>query len=261
MIRYLLLCCVLCSSATLWAQTTGGLYGQVTDKNTEELLIGVTLVLMDGEVQVAATTADVSGNYNFSNIEAGNYLLVAMYLGYPNFRLNDLTISADQDRKLDIEMSKTIDGPEIKVYAREKIVDPTKPQVTKRGADFINNNPDRGIDNAIKTATGIGSPDDGESYSASGSRTSSNLVMINGVPILNPDNIPLADLEVLEVQVMTSGIPARYGDATGSVTNIITKGPSTRVSGGVQLESSQFLDNFAATTANVYLSALFWPNP
>ncbi|MGH1334639.1 MAG: carboxypeptidase regulatory-like domain-containing protein [Aureispira sp.] len=254
MMKYLLLCCLISSSVSLWAQTTGGLYGQVTDKMTDEGLIGVTLVLMDGEVQVAATNTDISGNYNFSNIKAGSYLLVAMYIGFPDTRFKDLTISADQDRNFDIVMSETIDGPSVTVIAGEKIVDPTKPHVTKRDASFLKASPERGISSAIVSTTGIGSPDEGEEFSSSGSRVSSNLVMINGVPIFNTNNIPLADVEVLEVQIMTSGIPARYGDATGSVTNIVTKGPSTRLTGGVQLESSQFLDNFAATTANAFLS-------
>jgi hypothetical protein len=246
------LCCFLCSSVALWAQTTGGLYGKVTDKASEETLIGVVLVLMDGDVQVAATTSDLSGNYNFSTIQAGTYRLVAMYTGYPNLHLKDLTISADQNRNLDLALSETLDVPVVTVGV--KLVDPTKPQVTKRDANFIGNNPDRGIINTIASTTGINTPDDGELFSSAGSRTTSNLVMVNGVPMLNSNSIPLADLEVLEVQVMTSGISARYGDATGSITNIITKGPSTRFSGGVQLESSQFLDNFGATTANAFFS-------
>lgn len=253
MIKYLLLCCLLCGSIPLWAQTTGGLYGKVTDEDTGEGLMFATLVLMDGEIQVSATQTDISGNYNFSNINAGTYLLVVMYLGYPDARFKDFTISADQNKNFDIEMSSTVKGPEVNVYYK-KIVDPTKPQVTKRDAEYIKSNPERGIVSAITSTTGISTPDEGEAFSSNGSRESSNLVMINGVPIFNANNIPLADWEVLEVQIMTSGIPARYGDATGSVTNIITQGPSTRVQGGVQLESSQFLDNFGANTVNAFLS-------
>lgn len=254
MIKFLLLCCLLCSSSILWAQTTGGLYGQVTNKANDESLPGVNLVLMDGDVQVAVATTDLSGNYNFSNLQAGKYLLVAMYFGYPDARFKDLTISADNNRNFDVAMSEVLEGPIITLTAKNKIVDPTKPQVTVRDADFMKTNPERGIQSAITSSTGIGSSDEGEAFSSSGSRESSNLVMINGVPIFDPNNIPLADLEVLEVQVMTSGIPARYGDATGSVTNIITKGPSTRIQGGLQIESSQFLDNFAATTVNAFLA-------
>ncbi|MFK7798532.1 MAG: carboxypeptidase regulatory-like domain-containing protein [Aureispira sp.] len=254
MIKYLLLCCLLCGSTSLWAQTTGGLYGKITDKTSDEGLIGVNIVLMDGDVQVAVATTDLSGNYNFSNVQAGTYLLVAMYISYPDARFTDLTISADQEQKFDIVMSASIDAPIIDVRAKRKIVDPTKPQVTKRDASFIKNNPERGLVSAITSTTGIGTPDEGEAFSSSGSRVSSNIVMINGVPVLNPNNIPLADLEVLEVQVMTSGIPARYGDATGSVTNIVTKGPSTKFNGAVQFESSQFLDNFGANTVNAFMS-------
>lgn len=254
MIKYFLLCCLLFSSAALWSQTTGGLYGTVTDKSTGDNLTGVTLVLLNENTQVAATTTDLSGSYNFSNIEAGSYSLIAMYFGYPNAKFKELAISADQNRNFDIVISDALDAPVVEIKATKKIVDPTETQITKRGADYIKANPERGITTAITSATGISTTDENEGFSSSGSRLSSNLVMINGVPVPNSSNIPLADLEVLEVQVMTSGIPARYGDATGSVTNIITKGPSTRVRGGIQIESSYLLDNFAATTANAFLS-------
>jgi hypothetical protein len=250
--RYLiLLSLLLLGSSTLWAQTS--LYGKIIDEESEETMPFATLALMQGDNQIAVATTDFDGNYNFSNIEVGTYELVTVYTGYPSKTVKGITISNNENRKLDITISSIVKVPEI-VFVDDPIVDPGKNGGGAiRDAEFIINNPERGLESAIQSTATVNALEPGEAISSGGSRTTSNLILINGIPSIAGSSA-IADLEVEEVHVMTSGIPAQYGNATGSITNIITKGPSSRFNGGVQIESSQFTDNFGSNTINGYFS-------
>ncbi|MBL4650913.1 MAG: TonB-dependent receptor, partial [Aureispira sp.] len=143
--------------------------------------------------------------------------------------------------------------PEIVFYA-ERIIDQGKTIAgATRDAEFIRTNPERGIAGAQISTTGVNALEVGEAITSGGSRTTSNITLVNGIPIIG-GSASIADLEIEEIHVMTSGIPAQYGNATGSITNIITKGPSSRFNGGVQIESSQLTDNFGDNTINGYFS-------
>ena len=56
------------------------------------------------------------------------------------------------------------------------------------------------------------------------------------------------------MQVITGGIGAKYGDVTGGIISITTKGPSAKFSGGVEAETSQYLDAFGHSLVGVNLS-------
>jgi len=252
MVRYIILFSLLLNGGgALWAQTTGSLQGKLIDEESAETLPLANMLLMDGDNQIAHVQTDMDGNYNFSTIEAGTYDLVAEVLGYPSKITKGVIISPDKVVKVDVTMSQTVTTGTVVVDATKKIIT-FDPGPTVRDAKFIEQSPERGIPNVINTTVGIGSPDEGEASSSLGSRTTSNLILIDGIPQIG--NVPLADLDVAEIQVMTSGIPAKYGNATGSVTNIITKGPSSRFRAGVQYETSEFLDNFGANTLNASFS-------
>lgn len=264
MLRYIIFLLLLGSSATAWAQTTGGLYGQIVDPSTDEGLPFANLVLLDNTFQIAAAETDFNGNYNFSNVPSGTYELVIQYPGYPTRKIPNTEISAGSERRLDIEMGDAVvvDSIVVGTISLPPVLCLTceEPNKIIRDAEFIKNNPERGGAEAIKTVAGVGSPDEGEAISASGSRLSSNLILVNDVPTLT-GGVDIADVEIQEVQVMQVGIPARYGNATGSITNIITKGPSTQFRGGFQAETSQFLDALGATTINAFFSGPLLSKP
>ncbi|MCK7461742.1 MAG: hypothetical protein MZU84_06615 [Sphingobacterium sp.] len=46
------------------------------------------------------------------------------------------------------------------------------------------------------------------------------------------------------MEVILGGTPASYGDATGGIISVTTRGPSRDFTGGIDLQTSQFLDRF-----------------
>lgn len=261
MIRYFILFSLFLGGiSTTWAQTTGSLQGKLTDEDSEETLPFATMALMQDDNQIAVIQSDYDGNYHFGNINVGTYSLVIVYTGYPSKTITDISISADQVRLMDITISSVVTTEVIEVPAFDPIIKHDEHGGgAKRDAEFIENNPERGIGSAITSTATVNAADQGEAISSGGSRTTSNLIMINGIPVIG--NPPISDLDIAEIQIMTSGIPAQYGNATGSITNIITKAPATRFSGAVQLESSQFLDNFGSNQLNASFSGPILAKP
>ncbi len=65
---------------------------------------------------------------------------------------------------------------------------------------------------------------------------------IDGIKVRGSSALPQAAIE--EVTVITGGLPAQYGDAVGGIINVTTKGPSRNFGGGLELQTSEYLDAF-----------------
>ena len=83
--------------------------------------------------------------------------------------------------------------------------------------------------------------DEGDALTVRGSRANATDVYVDGIRV-NASQVQAADVE--QLQVITGGIPAFYGDVTGGIISITTKGPSSKFSGGLEVETSEYLDNF-----------------
>jgi len=262
MVRYMILLLLSCLGlGSVSAQTTGDLQGKVLDDNGEPLSYA-NVALYKGDNLVRGTSTDFDGLYNFSNIEAGTYDLVVSYVGLPTKKTTDVRIKTGQTMNYDVSYSAeeittamdadTSDGPVVIVTAF-KIplieLDNTSSGQTL-GSEDIAKLATRSISSIKATTAGISQKDEGEATNANGSRSSSDDTYVDGVRVIGgAASIP--ETEIDQIQIITSGIPSEFGDATGAITNIITKGPSAQVSGGIQLETSQFLDPFAASTIDV----------
>lgn len=263
MVRYIILLTLLfLGSSPLFAQTTGSLQGKVIDVGNDEGLPFANVVLEKEGVQVSGTQTDFDGNYNFSNVNAGTYDVLVSYVGFPTVKTEGVVIKLGQVVRFDIEMEEGTDalvdstGKSVEIVVRGYRIPLIEQDATSGGqtlgAEDIKNLATRSVTSIVATTAGVSQADEGEAVNSNGSRSSSNDTYIDGVRVIGNFGIP--ETEIDQVQIITSGIPAEFGDATGSITNIITKGPSSELTGGVQLETSQFLDAFAANRADAYFS-------
>ena len=264
MVRYIILLTLLfLGSSTLFAQTTGSLQGKVIDVGNDEGLPFANVVLEKEGVQVSGTQTDFDGNYKVSNGNAGTYDVLVSYVGFPTVKTEGVVIKLSQVVRFDIEMEEGTDvfgtdstGKKQEIIVRGYRIPLIEQDATSGGqtlgAEDIKNLATRSVTSIVATTAGVSQADEGEAVNSNGSRSSSNDTYIDGVRVIGNFGIP--ETEIDQVQIITSGIPAEFGDATGAITNIITKGPSSELSGGVQLETSQFLDAFAANRADAYFS-------
>lgn len=244
MLRKLLLGGILCLSMTgISLAQTGKLSGKITDKETKEAIPFASIIILKDGVQKGGTSSDFEGNYEFYALVPGNYDVKVSFVGYAPKTISGVTINFEKTTRLPIELSsdiKTIDVVEI--YA-QKLIDPDN---TSTGKTFsskdIEKLPTRSVTSIINTSSGVFSSDDNGDINIKGARSNTNQYFVNGVKVFGTPNIPVEAIS--ELSVINGGVPAQFGDVTGGVINITTKGPSSRFFGGAAVESSSPFDQW-----------------
>lgn len=235
----------------MMAQTS--LQGKIVDVDSKEAIIFCNVALYKNGVLMIGVESDLDGNYSFSNIDPGTYDIEASYVGYQSQRLAGILVQAGKVNRADIELGSGVNLEEIVVTDyRVPLIE--QDNTTSGGvvtSEQIRNLPTKSITAIAASTAGISSRD-GENVAVRGSRTNATLYYVDGVRVFQSSLVPASEID--QLQVITGGIEARYGDVTGGIISITTKGPSNKFSGGVELESSEYLDAFGYNEANAYVS-------
>ncbi|MGB3618164.1 MAG: carboxypeptidase regulatory-like domain-containing protein [Catalinimonas sp.] len=236
--------CFLGISGLTWAQT-GKLSGTIFDEETSEPVPFANVIASQNGVQKGGTTTDFNGNYLISSLVPGQYDVEVSYVGYRPKRIAGVLINFERTRRLDIEIASGATTLE------EVVVEYQRPLIeadnTSTGAvltkEQIQQLPTRSINAIITTAPAVFSSDDGGALNIKGNRSGSNQTFINGVKVVGPvPNLPIEAIE--EISVITGGVPAQFGDATGGIINITTRSASSEFFGTVTAETSRPFDSW-----------------
>jgi outer membrane receptor protein involved in Fe transport len=235
---------IILSANLLVFSQSGALKGKVLDKVTREPLPFVNIVVEVGGTNVGGSSSDFDGNFMIKPIPPGKYDVKATYVGYKPTMYKGVAIAGDQIQFLDIEMESTAVMMETFEVIDYKVPLISKDQTTSGASvtsEEIAKMPNRSANSIASTVGGVYSAD-GERGSVRGARTDATVMYIDGVRVRGSSNLPSSAIE--QVDVVLGGVPAQYGDATGGIINVTTKGPSRTFGAGVELETSQFLDHF-----------------
>lgn len=240
-------CCLF--TTLLFAQTT--IEGTVTDPTGLGVIQANVLLFKDGN-QVKGTVTDFDGNYIFSGIDGGTYDIEVSYLTYATQKLTGIVVNSGSTTRLNFDMqdkSEVIEGVVIKAYKVPLLeVDKTS-NTTTITSEGIRNLGLKSVGALAGTSSGLSTSSTG-SISIRGSRSSGTNYYVDGIRVSGL--LPVSEIE--QLQVITGGLGAEYGDVTGGVISLTSKGPSSRFSGAVEAETSQFLDPYGYNFANVSLS-------
>jgi hypothetical protein len=245
---------IILSANLLVFSQSGALKGKVLDKTTREPLPFVNIVVEVGGTNVGGAASDFDGNFMIKPIPPGKYDVKATSLGYKPTMYKGVAIAADQIQFLDLEMESTA-----QVLNTFEVVDYKVPLISKdqttSGASVtqeeIAKMPNRSANSIASTVGGVFSAD-GERGRVRGAREDATVMYIDGVRVRGSSNLPASAIE--QVDVVLGGVPAQYGDATGGIINVTTKGPSRNFGAGIELETSQFLDPFGYNRVGINLN-------
>lgn len=215
---------------------TGGVEGIVKDDKGEPIPFA-NVVLMEAGEQVTGASTDFDGKYKIKAVKPGNnYTIVVSVVGFTSQEKRGISINASKQTFVDFDMSAGVKLDEVVVveYEVPLIEKDGGSTVTVTGKD-IQSMPSRGANAAVTTVAGV-QDNDGQIGSFKGSRDGATNTYIDGVKVRGSVNLPQAAYE--QVSVLTGGIPAQYGDATGGVISITTKGASRTTYGGIEAVSS-----------------------
>lgn len=253
--RIQLLIMALVVSAGLYAQT-GTLNGTVIDAATNEPVPFANVTIEENGRVVTGGTTDFDGRYSIKPIPAGKYDVVSSSVGYATVKVSNVQIPAGQvtfqnfKLKVEAEMLGEVEVIEYKVPLIQK--DQTQSGGTMTSEDISRMNA-RSADAVASTVGGVYS-EDGSVGSIRGSRSEDIVYYVDGVKVRGSSNVPKSAIE--QVSVITGGVPAQYGDATGGVISLVTKGPASEFWGGVELMTS--LEGYGYNLAALSLSGPIW---
>jgi len=231
------------------AQTS--LEGKVTDAASGEAILFGTVALYKNDVLISGTETDLDGNYFFSDIDPGTYDIESSYIGYTPQRQVGVVVKAGRTNRLDFAISEgvLIDAVQIVAYKVPLIeIDNTTSGATVT-AENIRSLPTKNVNAIAATTAGISSVDGGD-ISIRGSRSDATVYYVDGVRVSGL--IPQTEID--QLQVITGGVEAKYGDLVGGAISITSKGPSSKLSGGLELETSEYLDGFGYNLLQAYVS-------
>ncbi len=203
------------------AQTPGKISGTVTDATTGEVLMGCNIIL-EGTKMGAATDAD--GSYYLINVSPGKYNLKASMIGYQAVIQQDVIVNSGKTTKADFVLKMSA------LIKEAVIIQATRPDVEKEKTStstIIRADDVAALAGMRDVSDVIGMAADVSDGHFRGGREGEELYTLQGMGLVNPLNSTTAFMPIMsaveEVEVVTSGFGAQYGNAQSGVVNITMK--------------------------------------
>lgn len=216
-------------------------------------VIQAQVQLLKGGEQIKGTVTDLDGSYVMSNIDGGTYDVKVTYLGLSDQLITGVVVKSGSSTKLDFTMgedTEVIDEIEIKAY-KVPLIDFDKTESSKTvTSEGIRNLGFKSVQGIAATTSGLSTQSGSDDISIRGSRSNATNYIVDGIRVSGLP--PVSDIE--QMQVITGGLSAEYGDVTGGVISITSKGPSSNFSGAAEVETSEFLDAYGYNFGNISLS-------
>ncbi len=237
------------ATSSAYSQEKHTVSGTITDKNTGEVLIGATAVLLE-----RPSSGAISNSYGFYSLTAssGIYTLVVSYSGYkPD------TIAINLTKSIQLQPALVSAGKELSdivISGRTKYSNVTSPLMGVQNLSIkeMNDVPvlfgEKDIFKTMQLLPGIKSAGDGNSgIFVRGGAADQNLILLDEAVVYNPSHLlgffsTFNSDAIKDVTVYKGGMPAEYGGRLSSVVDIrMNDGNDQKLagSGGIGLISSR----------------------
>ena len=224
-LRRLAVLLVLCAAPALWAAETGKIAGNVVDAASGEPVPSVNIAL-SGTTMGATTDAD--GEYFILNIPVGLYNVRVTSLGYETQNITGVQVLLDQTYELDIRVKETVlQGQEVTVVAERDVVKrDVSATVRSMSSTEITELPVTTYQDALGRTAGVVQSGPGALH-IRGGRTDEILYLIDGLEVKDPQfaarSLAVSQGSIGEMQVLTAGFNAEYGEAQSAVVNLVIR--------------------------------------
>ncbi len=238
-----------------FSQSTGLIFGTVKDKNTQEVLIGVTLQL-EG-TQLGAVT-DPDGRFKIENISPGSYNIRVNFLGYVSQTLFNIVVTSGNSNELNIQLETSSQNlKEVQITENtfgKRLESPLS--IQSLSAEEIRNNAGGNYDisKVIQALPGVGGTGGNAARNdliIRGGAPSENVYYLDGVEVPQINHFstqgssggPQGILNVSfieDVSLSTSSFASKYDNALSSVLQIRQReGNPEKAEGNIRLSSTE----------------------
>jgi outer membrane receptor protein involved in Fe transport len=249
-----LLLSFLLSSVLIFAQSQATLQGKVTEAKTGDDAINAYVKLLRNGVAKTTVATDFEGGYS-ANVDAGTYDVEVSYVGMATQLIKGVELNSGRITTLNVKLETNDQVLDVVTIVEYKVPLVQRDNTTSGGtvtSEQIKNMPTRNVTAIVGLTSGVSTNRDGD-VKIKGARTEGTIYMVDGVRVQAAGGLPPAQ-EIDQLQVITGGVEAQYGDLTGGVVSITTKGPANKLTGGIELETSKFLDPYDNNLVNANLS-------
>jgi len=230
--RFKRLCAVLMIVALLpafvHAGTTGKIAGTVTDASTGKPLPFVN-VIVQGTNLGAAT--DENGDFFVIGIPAGSWIIRGSMIGYADYVETDVPISADLTTNLDFELTpEAIQVGEVVVVAERELIQRDVTATTRiTSKEDMEAMPVNTFQQVLANNTST-SGNIMNNMHVRGGRAGEAVLLVDGMvvqePLLRQTNLNVGTEALAEMQLISGGFNAEYGQAQSGVIVVTTRSGS-----------------------------------
>ncbi|NCX95146.1 MAG: hypothetical protein EBX41_01830 [Chitinophagia bacterium] len=228
-------------SLAAFAARSQQLKGTILDEKKQPI-INASVKVSSGGMLKAGVVTDYDGVFDVKPLEAGNYTVEISYVGYTTIKMEGVLVSATGITPLDLEMKRENDGSG-KVL-KEATIKWKKPLVNKYSTSTLMTTEDikkvgtTSTADLVSLTPGSYQQKRNGTISADGGRGDQNLYIVDGVYAYGSAGTNMSQGSIEQLEVLSSGISAKYGDVSGAVINITTKGVSQKYAGYARLQHS-----------------------
>ena len=252
--RVIVLMALCLSLPAAFGQGKGSIRGKVSDNATHEGLVGVN-VIIKGTYYGAST--DIDGNFEIKNVSPGIYTLTFRLLGYKEVERTGLRVAADAATTVNMELQETALslGQEVVVVGQKPLMDVAETQSTKTiSADDIKRSAVENVKDVVAQQVGVVESDN--EIHIRGGRSYENSYLLDGISIQDPlagtgFGLQLSSNSLAQMEIITGGYNAEYGQATSGIVNVKTKDGTSKYDLYVQYKTDHWgLNNNSISNFN-----------
>ncbi len=222
---------------------TGTLKGVITNTLTGEPIPFANLIIEKNGNQQGGTATDFDGNYTIKPVDPGTYSIKVTCVGFGAVEITGVIVSANKITFQDVKLQEGIAIGEIKIIEYKKpLLDQDNLSGETKTSEEIVALPTRSVASVAASTAGIYQQDEGDDVNIRGSRDNATTYYIDGIKVRGAKSVPTSGIE--QITVVTGGLSAQYGDATGGIISITTKGPSNKTFGAIEYETSSLFDSY-----------------
>jgi len=246
-----------------WSQNTGTVLGNVTDKSGATLL-NATITARSQEGLVRTVTTNATGAYILTQLPIGSYTITVEASGFEMFSNAAVQVDSDQNVRVDAKLTIGQVSQHVEVTSAPPQVDTHSdsmsyiipqelvrdmPTSTGQPLDFLAILP--GVSN-VSTTPAFAPDRNGPTFNVSGSRSSDNLLLLDGLMHTNlfrnqGQNYPPPDF-LSQIEALVNSYGAQYGHNTGAIVNILTHSGTDKIHGALW----EYDQNTAFNASNYY---------
>jgi hypothetical protein len=223
-------------SGSLFAQEIAG---TVVDQKNQPM-INAAIQVFQGGILKGGVVTDYDGNYVVKPLDPGTYDVIMLYPSYDSFVTKGIVVTPGNRTTINAKMAISTGHvlTAVTITWSKPIVDKDKPGATVLTRKEINQIPTMETKDLVGLTPALYQSQRGKDVNIGGARTDGTLYVIDGVQVRGQQGVNMSQGSVEQLEVITSGIPAKYGDVSGGVINITSRGVSQKLTGDIRAQHS-----------------------